>query len=104
MKPDFYSKSILTIIAICLSIMTLQNLDLVPKAYANNSSEISAAFDTKKYAVVPVNEDGSINVNIKSSSEMDVNISNISTHDELDVNIDEVGGFSTYGEVPVKIK
>ena len=57
------------------------------------------------YGLVPLNADGSIDVNIKSnSSTMDVNIVDISTSDELDVNIDEVGGYSNYGIVPVEVK
>jgi len=50
-----------------------------------------------------VNADGSIDVNLKSSSVIDINISRISTRDELDINIDEIGGgFVPYGG-PIKV-
>ena len=39
----------------------------------------------KNYGVIPVNADGSINVNLKSSTTMDVNIRNIRTSDEMPV-------------------
>ena len=34
MKTDLYTKIILTVIAVCLSILTLQNIDLITKTYA----------------------------------------------------------------------
>ena len=36
MKTDFYTKTVLTIIALCLSILTLQNIDtdmIIPKQF-----------------------------------------------------------------------
>ena len=35
MKFDLYTKSILTVIAICLTINVLKDFDIMPKAYAN---------------------------------------------------------------------
>ena len=103
MKTDFYTKTVLTIIALCLSILTLQNIDIIPKAYASESNKNINLDPLKNYGLVPINADGTINVNIKSSSEMDVNISNISTSDELDVNIDEVGGGYVSHGGPIKV-
>lgn len=34
MKADTYSKVVLTIIAVCLIVLTLQQTNLIPKAYA----------------------------------------------------------------------
>ena len=48
-----------------------------------------AAFNNHNFALVPVNEDGSINVKVT---------------DEVDVNIEEVGGYSIFGKVPVEVK
>ena len=103
MKTDYYTKAVLTVIAICLTIIVIKQVDLVPKAYAETpKSNLNTNIN---YGLVPLNADGSIDVSIKSnSSTMDVNIVDISTSDELDVNIDEVGGFSTFGTIPVKVK
>ena len=103
MKTDFYTKAVLTVIAICLTIIALKQVDIIPNAHAEPSK---ATLNTNmNYGLVPLNADGSIDVNIKSnSSTMDVNIVDISTSDELDVNIDEVGGYSNYGIVPVEVK
>lgn len=66
MKTDLYTKVILTIIAIALT------LNLV------KSSITPAMADGKKYVTLPVNPDGSINVNINKINEtMDVNIKNV---------------------------
>lgn len=92
MKTDFYTKVVLTIIAVCLTILTLQNIDIIPKAYAAGPNNNLNAMPSKNYGLVPLNADGSIDINIKS----------INTTDELDVNIDEVGGSSVYRSIPVK--
>lgn len=103
MKTDFYTKAVLTVIAVCLTIIVLKQVDIIPNAYAETPK--TKINNNMNYGLVPLNADGSIDVNIKSnSSTMDVSIVDISTSDELDVNIDEVGGFSTSGTVPVKVK
>lgn len=103
MKTDLYTKAILTVIAICLTIIVLKQVDIIPDVHAENNTSMKNP--SLSYGIVPMNPDGSINVNIKStSSTMDVNLVDISTTGELDVNIDEVGGYSTYGKLPVEIK
>lgn len=87
MKTDFYTKTVLTIIAVCLSIIVVKDLQLIPTAQANESLPI---FNTN-YGLVPLNEDGSVNVHLKSS-------------ETINVNIEEVGGRYTRGKVPVVIK
>ena len=99
MKTDFYTKTVLTIIALSLVSLTLQHADIFPKAYANTleTTPTLGSID-KTYGLVPLNEDGSITVRISESSELDVNLISIDTSDELDVNIDEVGGgYVSYG-------
>lgn len=103
MKTDRYTKTILTIIAICLVINVLDKIDLMPHAYANTTAT-PALPPAPNYGLVPLNPDGSISVTLKNAETIDVNIRGINTFDELDVNIDEVGGYGTYGEIPVKIK
>jgi hypothetical protein len=95
MKLDLYSKSVLTVIAICLTINVLKDFDILPKAYAGeNKPNVESKLNllpNKNYGLIPVNTDGTIDVNIKSSTVMDVNI-------------DEVGGYSCYSKIPVVIK
>ena len=102
MKTDFYTKFMLTIIAVCLILLTLQTIDIFPKAYAGSLN--TAPLEKANYALVPVNPDGSINVNIKNNTPMNVNVTKISTSDDLDVNVVEIGGTSVYGAIPVKNK
>lgn len=90
MKIDFYTKAVLTVIAICLTIIVLKQVDIIPNAYAETpKTNLNANVN---YGLVPLNADGSIDVNIISNSSV------------MDVNIEEVGGYSTYGTVPVKVK
>lgn len=74
MKTDFYTKTVLTIIALCLSILTLKNVDIIPKAYASEPTKNLNVSPSKNYGLVPLNVDGSIDVNIKSAQTMDVKI------------------------------
>lgn len=82
----------------------------MPKAYANEAETklpvAPAAPETPKYGLIPLNEDGSINITMKTTAPMDVNIVGIRTYDDLDVNVNlaKIGGYSTYGEIPVKVK
>jgi hypothetical protein len=127
MKTDLYTKTILTIIAICLSINIVKDFDIIPAAFAGNTSVINDSIyntsaidntyrlvkvsdaETLDVRIVDINTYDELNVNIKSIDsydEMKVNIKSIDTQDELDVNIDEVAGaaVSTYNPIPVKIK
>ena len=93
MKLDLYTKSILTVIAICLTINLLKEYEIIPKAYANEplKNELNL-LPNKNYGLIPVNADGTIDVNIKSSSTMDVNIEDVDPY-----------AFN-YSTVPVRIK
>jgi len=94
MKVDKFTKIVLTVIAVNLTILTVKNFDIIPIAYANEPSNVLELSPNMNYGLVPLNKDGSIDVNIKSFSPSSV----------MDVNIEEVGGYSTYGELEVKIK
>lgn len=106
MKTDRYTKTVLTIIAACLVINVLNKIDIIPKAHAGNANNSITTPINTNYAVVPINDDGSINVTLKSSEVMDVNLVRINTNDDLNVNvnIEEVGGRSIYGELPIKVR
>ena len=70
MQTDAYTKSILTIIALCLVLHVLNSFSLVPSVKAS-------AFDQSGYVLAPVNEDGSMNVRLVGGADntpMDVNI------------------------------
>ena len=117
MKTDTYTKAVLTIIAICLTINVVKDIDWIPTATA--SEKMLPSEVTTKYQLVPVSEMNTIdvrivdintydelNVNIKSIEsydEMKVNIKSIDTQDELDVNIDEVGGGFISSGGPIKV-
>ncbi|MCT8339767.1 hypothetical protein MG296_06860 [Flavobacteriaceae bacterium TK19130] len=108
MKIDLYTKTLLTIIAICLTFNVLKDFDVIPSAYANDTLPETST----EYTLVPVTETNTmdvrivdiytsdeLNVNLKGIStydEMKVNVNSIDTSDELDVNIDEVGGQSIF--------
>ena len=78
MKLDLYTKTVLTVIAVCLTINVLKDFDIMPKAYANELQKNQPnLLPNKNYGLIPVNADGTIDVNIKSSSTMDVNIESI---------------------------
>ena len=66
---------LLGIIAINLTLLTLIQLEIWPTKANANELESTTGIN---YGLVPLNEDGSINVNINSSSStMDVNLAEI---------------------------
>ncbi|MBL4662188.1 MAG: hypothetical protein JKY22_01170 [Flavobacteriaceae bacterium] len=114
MKTDLYTKTILTIIAVCLSISLVQQLEIIPTAYAADKVEalrldLPTMSETIDVRIVDISTYDELNVNIKSIDtydEIKVNIKSIDTNDELDVNIDEVGGswVNSSNPIPVTIK
>ena len=117
MKTDLYTKTILTVITICLTINVVQQLELIPKAHAategpNGNTEYALVpisdVETLDVRIVDNNTYDELNVNLKSVDtydEVKVNIKSIDTSDELDVNIDEIGGgwINNGQPLPVKI-
>lgn len=118
MRVDWYTRSVLTIIAASLVMLVLQNMQLIPAAVANADQNAKAA--SKPAAVrLPVNEDGSVDVRLKgglSDKIMDVNIVRVSGTEarkglpvrpfdhSLNVNLEELGGYQVYGTLPVEMK
>lgn len=113
MKTDLYTKTILTIIAVCLTINVVQQLEIIPKAYAtnptHNNSLLTPPNETIDVRIVDISTYDELNVNLKSVDtydEVKVSLKSIDTSDELDVNIDEIGGswVSSGSPLPVTIK
>jgi hypothetical protein len=118
MKTDTYTKTLLTIIAVCLTINVAKEFEIIPPAIASENK--TAPEKTTKYQLVPINEFNTmdvrivdintydeLNVNLKSVDtydEVKVNIKSIDTSDELDVNIDEIGGGWVSNGGPLRVK
>lgn len=109
MKTDKYTKIILTIIAICLTINVVKDFDIIPSAYASDKNETKIVNQVIDVRLVDINTSDELNVNLKgvdTYDEVKVNLKKIETSDVLDVNIKEVGGswLSSGGPVPVQLK
>lgn len=98
MKTDLYTKTVLTVIALALLALVFKNTTIVNEAKADKTI-------LSRYASIPLNEDGSINV--KLISDMDVNIKSIggsSVYGAIPMNLKEIAGSSFYGTLPINIK
>lgn len=104
-KIDNYTKSVLTVIAICLTSLTLKQFNLFPMAHAGEPSD-NALVPSTNYGLVPLNEDGTITVRLNSNEDLNVNIVGINTTDDINVNIDEIGGgyVSRGGPISVEVE
>ena len=113
MKTDVYTKTVLTVIAVSLFIIAMNQLLPFNEARAGSGS----------FATVPVNPDGSIKVTFSETMKVNIaevggnyiygsmpinikelNGSSISSSYGLPVNIEAVDGSSVYGALPVKEK
>ena len=115
MKADQYTRVLLTIIAICLSLDLGIKLGFIPAARANETVHtrekdlLPSEYNTLDVRIVDIATYDELNVNLKgidTYEELKVNLKSIDTQDELDVNIDELGGqwVSGGGPLPVKIE
>lgn len=69
MKTDNYTKGVLTVIAVSLLLIVSKEFKLIPSA--------NAAEPQSKFATVPLNQDGSINVRIAADEIVDVQLRGI---------------------------
>ncbi len=90
MKTDLYTKTVLTVIALCLTVIVLRDVSILPKVQAE-AGALPTPSNVAGYATVPVNADGTIDVNIKNIP-----------YSGLPVNIKDVS--LSYGQLPVEIK
>src|SRR5690554_2900204 len=112
MKTDTYTKTILTIIAVCLTINVVKDFEIFPSAYAHNADNNTAVSNVEASSVmdvrlVDIRTSNELNVNLKNVSTyqpVPVNLKKIETSDKLQTNISEIGGrwMSHGGPVPVK--
>ena len=102
MKIDKYTKIVLTVIAINLTVLTVKQLDLIPSVYAGEPAKEMGTKQQQNYGLVPVNEDGSINVSM--NEEVDVNIMGVYTNQELNVNLERIGGDNLLYAEPLHVK
>jgi hypothetical protein len=84
MKTDLYLKAVLTVIAACLVLLTLQNLNVISTANAGPPEQ--------PRLMLPVNPDGTVEVIIKRFDE------------NLNVNVEKIGGYGCYNGIPVIMK
>lgn len=87
MKTDSYLKAILTVIAVCLVILTLKSVNIIPAANAGSNMPAPP-----EQAMIPVGPDGTITVKI------------VSFEDDLNINLEKIGGYGAYQGIPVIVK
>ncbi|MEM0517060.1 MULTISPECIES: hypothetical protein [Aequorivita] len=109
MKTDNYTKTVLTIIAICLTINVAKDFNVFPSAYANSKEKTVAlpASNVMDVRLVDINTSDGLNVNLKkidAYESLKVNLTKIETSDKLDVNIDEIGGGWVSHGGPISVK
>ncbi|HAV55136.1 MAG TPA: hypothetical protein DCX41_09460 [Aequorivita sp.] len=109
MKTDMYTKTILTIIAVCLTINVVKDFELFPSVYASENIEPKPINQVMDVRLVDINTSDELNVNLKSVDtydEVKVNVKKLETSDVLDVNIKEVGGswITSGSSIPVQLK
>jgi len=93
-----YLNGVLTVIAVCLVLITFAVTGIIPAANAKDNPT--------RTVTVPLNADGSVNVRLAPGTVQDVNIQGVggrSTYGKIDVNIEEVDGSSLNRALPVKI-
>lgn len=88
MKVDKFTKVVLAIIALNLTILTLRNLDLIPKANASEPTNNTVLSPNMNYGLVPLNEDGSINVKLSEGDPIDVRIVGIEAASQQGISAD----------------
>jgi hypothetical protein len=105
-RPDFYLKAVLTVIALCLLTLTLDSLGLFPRAVA--SAPAGSPTAGVQYGLIPLNPDGSITVRL-ANNVMDVNIKQVDGRtlfsNAVPIDIRAVDGSGIFnGAVPVQVR
>ncbi|NII29348.1 hypothetical protein HB364_29985 [Pseudoflavitalea sp. X16] len=102
-----YLNAVLTVIAVCLVLITCAVTGIIPAAHAKETNQ--------RFVSVPVNPDGSLNVKLVKGQTIDVNIDEIngsslfesklpiSDRSVIPVNIEKVSGYSA-SNTPIRVK
>lgn len=102
-----YLNAVLTVMAVCLVLITCAVTGIIPAAHAKETNQ--------RFVSVPVNPDGSINVKFVEGQTMDVNIDEIngsslfesklpiSDRNTIPVNLEKVNGYSA-SSTPIRVK
>ncbi len=117
-----YQNVVSSLILICLLILIFQNHYLSPTSSVPNIKQtgqaISVAHKNTNFGLIPLNEDGSINVRIMESvspmkvsiedintwDELHVEITGIDTNDELETTIESISSFAFFHTAPIRVK
>lgn len=103
-----YLNAVLTVIAVCLVLITCAVTGIIPAAHANETNQ--------RFISVPVNPDGSLNVKLVQGQVLDVNIEEIngsslseskipiSDRNAIRVDLEEIHGQSVYTPIRVKVE
>lgn len=86
-RTIIYLNCVLTVIAVALTVIVLQNAEILPKAYAASG-----------LYTLPINEKGEMPVRIMNG-DMDVNVNNT-----VDVNIESSSRNAFYNAEPIEVK
>ncbi len=110
-----YQNTVLTLILVCLVVLVFQNQNPTSSYYgaanskANPNSQVVltnyATHNLSSFALVPVNKNGSIDVNVREVSDViDVNIEDISTYDKLNVHLKSTDSYSLRSAGPLEVE
>lgn len=102
-----YERVILTLIA---GLLLLNFMEVRKSQTRFDQTQLSARLASwqsaaRNFAIVPVNEDGSIDVRIKNTMEtINVNIERVSTTDKLNVNLKSADVYSLNYAGPIEVR
>ena len=102
MKTDLYTKTVLTVIAVALSINLLTDFDIITKAYANDSTQSVVdvrirEIDPIMLGAMPVEFRGTMPVNIEQ-------VDGMTFRGALPINISALQGSILGDALPVKVQ
>lgn len=120
MRVDWYTRGVLTVIAMSLVALVLQNMQMLPTAKADQASASGKA-STPQVSVpaTALAPDGSLKVRLQeqlSDKILDVNVVRVSGSEvreglpvrpfehSLNINLEALGGYQVYGTLPVEMK
>ena len=102
MKTDTYTKVVLTVIALVLTFNIVKDLEVLPKAYANETEKPSLV--PEGFTLVPIDATQTMDVRIvgiNTSQEMNVNLKRVDAYNPIKVDLNKV---STYNPISVELK